>query len=943
MPADATRRSLLTAAAISTLPVTASARPAKKTFGDVTVLASGVRVAQGKTDIVIRPGLVPGVVEVVKIPRGAAIPDGFFTHADSRPDIHVNRGKKAARVTCGNLDIAIDPAGTIAFSQDGRLRLSDTGGALSPPGVHQGFTPARDTTLLGLGQFRDPLSDYRNAITYLAQANSDAVCPLLVSADGWGLLWETQTHAWLDTHNGRLAYDSPDGRFIRYYVLMGADLDGVIAAYRRLTGRAPLLGKWAYGYWQSQERYRTQDELLAVLDGYRARQLPIDVMVQDWSYWGGNDVFSGMVWDKDRFPDPKGLCDAVHAKNAHIIASVWPAFGPKSHIYRDLDAEGLLFRGEHWSGGKVLDITAPRARDIYWRHIENGLIAPGLDGLWTDGCEPEFLSTGNRYVTTASYAGNVTSFAGPIRENLLTFSYYQTRLLYGGMRTHSPQKRPLILTRSVYAGQQAFNAVTWSGDIFAGWQTLKNQVVAAQQISLSGIPYWTCDIGGFLVSHRFPDALTNPAFRELYVRWFQFGAFLPVFRAHGTEIRRELSAFGSDGDPAYDALKAALLLRYRLMPYVYAQGARVTFKDETYLRPLAMDFARDPKIAGFPHQYLFGHGLMACPVTTPLEHTPAYPYEFIPNTAIRSPTGVAAEVAFYEGADFERLIETRQSDDLKMTWSGDLPGALKGKPYSARWKGVIVAEESGLHRFQILTQGLIRFSLGGQVRVASAGLNEGKSNGADGAISFKGHAGDDAYRFEMTLEKGRAYAFALTQSQPSPDVVSLWCEWETPLHRADMRTAPDKTVDVYLPGGADWYVFGTPGMHAGGTVLKLRPALGQMPLFARAGAIVPQSPGIQYATAPVAALDIDVYAGQDGTFDLYDDAGDGHAYEDGDYVLWPLRWDEHTRTLSGGMATGRGQTRPVTLNVTLFDGPRGGTTAKTVAAVLGQPFSLSFA
>lgn len=217
-----------------------------------------------------------------------------------------------------------------------------------------------------------------------------------------------------------------------------------------------------------------------ILDGYRTRQLPIDIMVQDWRYWGEDAFFSGMVWDKASFPDPKGMCDHVHDQNAHVIASVWPAFGPSSDIYKALDAKNLLFSGPHWSGGKVLDITSSEARDIYWSHIRDGLMSVGLDGLWTDGCEPEFMSTGSRYVTARSYAENGDCAAGPIHDHLMTFSYYQTRLIHGSSVKDKPEKRPLILSRSVYAGQQAFNAVTWSGDQFAAWQTLRYQVSAAQ-------------------------------------------------------------------------------------------------------------------------------------------------------------------------------------------------------------------------------------------------------------------------------------------------------------------------------------------------------------------------------------------------------------------------------------------------------------------------------
>lgn len=375
----------------------------------------------------------------------------------------------------GEIEVRIDAkAGRFVVWHHEKPIIGDTG---TTPDTRFELTRASD--LYGLGQFRDPLANYRDRTLYLAQANMHAVNPLVVSPEGFGVLWDTGTDAYMTSAGVSLSYRH-HAPVTRYHVLLGDGIDGVVASYRRLTGKAPLLGKHAYGFWQSQERYRTQDELTGILDGYRIRQLPIDIMVQDWRYWGEDAFFSGMVWDKASFADPKGMCDHVHDQNAHVIASVWPAFGPSSDIYKALDAKNLLFSGPHWSGGKVLDITSPEARDIYWSYIRDGLMSVGLDGLWTDGCEPEFMSTGSRYVTARSYAENGDCAAGPIRDHLMTFSYYQTGLIHGSSVKDKPEKRPLILSRSVYAGQQAFNAVTWSGDQFAAWQTLRYQVSAAQ-------------------------------------------------------------------------------------------------------------------------------------------------------------------------------------------------------------------------------------------------------------------------------------------------------------------------------------------------------------------------------------------------------------------------------------------------------------------------------
>ncbi|GIU67064.1 TIM-barrel domain-containing protein [Candidatus Phycosocius spiralis] len=854
-------------------------------FEQMMRIEGGVRlVSQNGTTLDIMC-MSEGTFSVVKYRSNSNIDrEGFFLKARAASGIHFEGGI----LRNGDCGLHIDPGkGLLHFFRQGNLVLTDTG--TSKHAQHFSFPFACD--LYGLGQFRDAIANYRDKSLYLAHANMDAVNSFLVSPHGIGILWDTHA-ATQFTSQGRHLTFTNDASLTRYHLCLGGHIDAVIAAYRRLTGKAPLLPKWAYGFWQSQERYKSQQELTDIIDTYRAKKLPIDVMVQDWRYWGDESQFSGMVWDKTNFPDPKGMCDHVHSHHAHIIASVWPAFGKASEIYQALDHEGLLFKGTHWSGGKVLDITAPRAREIYWSWIQKGLLSVGLDGLWTDGCEPEFMSTGNRYVTAKSYLDNEKCFVGNISDNLMTFSYYQSNLIYHQSRQAYANKRPLILSRSVYPGQQAFNAITWSGDTFAGWQTLNDQIVAAQQMSLSGIPYWTCDIGGFLVTHRFPNGLQDSAYRELYVRWFQFVAFLPIFRAHGTQIRRELWAMGEDGDPHYEALKKALKLRYSLMPYIYSQAARVTFNNETFLRPLIMDFSHDPKISAYPNQYMFGRNLLIAVVNRPLEAPQTNYQEFIPNYAVVGMQGPAAEVSFFEGAHFEKLIETRASDDLKMSWFGDLPIDLKGKPYSARWKGRIVAQESGIHLFKITTQGLIKFVMDGVTRVVSKGSEAGFATKADGAVSFADHEGDDVYSFEINLKAGQAYAFELTQSQPKHDIVSLWVEWVRPSHKAELQTSPNKMIEVYLPLGSGWYDLNSGLTYQGGQTLKLRPSIQDMPVFAQFGSIIPMSSGIDYAMQTPDQIELHIYTGADGNFTLYDDEGDGHNYEQGAYRNWKISWNE---------------------------------------------------
>lgn len=309
-----------------------------------TAVPGGVRLSQADRTVDI---LFPqrDVVSIIKYPDGySANPYGFFLDPSSKSDgvrfSDRNVSYQDVEVSMPTLD------GALTVSWRGRKILTEIGSA---PGTE--FNLAQDSDLFGLGQFRDPITNFRGRSVYLAQGNSDAVCPLLVSPDGYGILWDTGTDSQFSNKGPYLSFSNPSP-VTRYHVLMGDSLESVIARYRDVTGRAPMLPKYAYGFWQSQERYNTQTELTDVLDGYRARSLPLDVMVQDWGYWGEDAQFSGMVWDKTRFPDPAAMSAHVHANNAHLIASVWPAMGPGSSVYMALDEQKLLFKNPHWSGSR---------------------------------------------------------------------------------------------------------------------------------------------------------------------------------------------------------------------------------------------------------------------------------------------------------------------------------------------------------------------------------------------------------------------------------------------------------------------------------------------------------------------------------------------------------------------------------------------------------------
>lgn len=870
----------------------------------------------------------PGVASIIRCPLGR-LPQarGFFIDAGRTETLAFEDGRDELCLVGPGMIIAVSKAdGKLQFrAPDGRPLLQEAGVPEPIPGFsasrREGFTIGSQERLYGLGQFREPLSEYRDRDVFLAHANSDAVNPFLISTSGWGLLWDTGTAAYLRSRGNGLAFHSVAGDVVRYHVCVGTDMDDVIGRYRALTGAASLLPRWAYGYWQSKESYARQVDLIAVVDEYRRRRLPLDTIVLDFRYWGAATNFSGMQFDRKSFPDPKAMLDHVHARDVHLLASIWPAFGVDTDLYHEMSAAGYLLPSEHWSGGKVFDVSNPKARAIYWRHIKAGLIDIGVDGLWTDGNEPELRSTGERYGTAASYAANGRIAAGPVEENLLTYSWYQASGLSEALRRDVPQKRPIILSRSAYAGQQTFGAITWSGDIFASWGTLGNQIVAALNFVMAGIPWWTCDIGAFLVFHRYPDGLADPAYKELYVRWFQFGAFLPIFRAHGTHVPREIWQFGNPGDPYYDALESALRQRYALLPYIYSLAAATALQGDTLIRAMVMDYPDQPVVRDQAATFMFGRDLLVRIVDRPMYHPSRNAQEFIPSYAISGDQKPAATIAYFEGANFDRFISSRLTDDIKMSWAGDLPAALAGKPYSVRWTGRIVALESGAHRFSVIGKGALKLVFDGRL-VVDGRSHASTADNADGGVSFRGHEGDAFFTFDADLVSGRGYDFALEQQQETPDAVSLWFEWITPAIRARQELPADKSVLINLPAGRDWFDFESGQRYDGGQTVSVTADLARTPVFARAGAVVPLSGGLDRTGPLPKAIDLRVYAGHDGEFTLYDDSGDGHGYLEGEHAQVRIIWHNASSTLTVGERVGRypGMRSELRLNVIVIRG-----------------------
>lgn len=505
-------------------------------------------------------------------------------------------------------------------------------------------------------------------------------------------------------------FRSPHAHSLDYVVFAGTNADEILGAYRDVTGHAPMLPLWAYGFWQCRERYTSQQDLLENARAYRERKLPVDVMVQDWQYWP-KEQWAGMQFDSERYPDPAAMTAELRSLHMALIISVWENVSKDSDLGRAYEQSNCYVPDSPW-----LDLTNPRVQTAHWEAMRTRLFDLGIDGWWLDATEPE----------NDALVGTMTHL-GPGELNRLTYPLYVSQAVYDGQRAAAPDRRVCILTRSAYPGQQRYASITWSGDIGWDWDAFRRQIVAGLNYCASGLPYWTTDIGGFF---RPDDQYNDPAYHEILIRWFQFGAFNPIFRIHG---------FGSDteiwryGDRFESAARKMLNLRYRLLPYLYAAAWQTTSNGGTIMRPMLMDFAHDPDALTANHQFLFGPSLLVTPVTE--------------------------------------------------------PGAT--------------------------------------------------------------------------------------------------------------------TQPVRLPSGNDWYDFWTGACHSGGQTLTSDAPFDQIPLFVRAGAIIPLGPFAQHTGEhPDAPLELRIYPGNDGEFALYEDSGDGFAYENGERATIDLKWKDSTRTLDIGARQG---------------------------------------
>ena len=646
--------------------------------------------------------------------------------------------------------------------------------------VQQVFTLDKDEAIYGLGTIQNGKMNRRGEHKRMEQSNLEDFQSVLQSIKGWGLYWENYSPTQFDDDANGMSFTSEAGEGIDYYFMYGGSADGVIAQMRHLSGDVPMFPLWTYGFWQSKERYKTARETEGIVDQYRALNVPLDGIIQDWQYWGSNYLWNAMDFLAEDFSNGKQMIDNVHKKHAHFMISIWASFGPQTMQFRELNEKGLLLPIETWpqsgishvwppvmdypSGVKVYDAFSPVARDIYWKHLKR-LYDYGTDAWWMDSTDPDFFNP-----RESDYQHKV--YGGTWRSQRNAFPLETVRGIYQSQRKDDRGKRVFIMTRSSFAGQQHYGSNMWSGDVNSSWDMLRKQVPAGLSFTLTGNPNFNTDIGGFFCgsynTRGGGSAPKNPQFQELYVRWMQYGLFCPVFRSHGADAPREIWQFGKKGEPVYDAIEKMIRLRYRLIPYLYSTAWQVTSANDSYMRPLFADFAADKKVWNTTDEFMFGHSILAAPIVDP-QYTE------------------------------EKIIRTN---------------------------------------------------------------------------AMTGWDRQDA------SEKGKVRSEKLD-----------WTE--------------TKTATKYLPKGASWYDFWTGKQFKGGQTVTLQTSLETVPMFVRAGSIVPLGPEMQYVGEKAwDNLEMRVYPGADGTFTLYEDEGDSYNYEKGVHSTITFLWNDKSRTLTIGERKG---------------------------------------
>ena len=484
------------------------------------------------------------------------------------------------------------------------------------------FLLDEDEKIFGFGQDESGIWNHRNSKIYLNQANKKIAIPSFVSSKGYGILFSTQSPSIFCGMENPYFYTTAD-YFLDYYFIAPENKADIVKCIRQISGKALMPPKWAFGYIQSQERYESQEEILKVAKEFKKRKIPVSCLVLDWLSWK-DSMWGQKSFDKKRFPEPAKMIEELAKDNIHFMISIWPSMDPKCENYKEMQDANKLLPGQN-----ICNAFDNEGRELYWKQTREGLAVHGIESWWCDSSEPitpewNHLECPPEEIQFSEYL-QTASDSMPL-EKSNAYGYYHAMGMYQGQLKDYPDRRMLILTRSGVTGCQKFGVTLWSGDTSASWKTLQNQLLAAINFSLSGIPYWTFDIGAFFVKKginwywngHYDNTVDNKGYKELYVRWLQLGTFLPMFRAHGTDCRREPWAFenpdsGNCKNLFYDVIVDFIKLRYKLMPYIYSVAASVWKDDQQFIRPLFTQF-QDKNCNDISGQFMFGPNLMVCPV-----------------------------------------------------------------------------------------------------------------------------------------------------------------------------------------------------------------------------------------------------------------------------------------------------------------------------------------
>ncbi len=811
----------------------------------------------------------------------------------------------------------IGSTGDITFLRRGRELLTAKGDGVAFPGnslpdpadrlgAEQVFSLDPEHALYGLGQFQNGVLNWRGHDATLIHGNTTVVVPFLCSSGNWGLLWDNASHTEFSDGPDGMRLWSEVGDGVDFYVCSGENLDAVIAGYRRLTGDPPLFPRGFYGYIQCKCRYMSATELVDVVAEHRQRKLPLDVIVQDWLYWGRwkeTERWSSMLHDEASYGDLPGAIRKIHDLHALVMVSIWPCLGVETAICRELMQKGFVFDDPSTPTRKVFDAFSPAARAIYWRHANEGLFAHGVDAWWMDATEPEFRGCHDPLKHKQSLASQRATAAGSWSRVLNGYSLAATTGVYEGQRAASEDKRVFILSRSAWAGQQRNAAATWSGDTTASWETFKKQIPAGLNFCLAGMPYWTTDNGGFFLrggGSSFPEGVDDPAFREFFLRWFQYSCFCPLMRSHGTDTPREIWQFGRPGDMIYDTLAAFDNLRMRLLPYSYSLAAEACFRGSTPMRALAMDYGDDPLTYDIKYQFHYGPALMACPVVEPMRFLPKggsdvlfAPGHFKGGARIRNYDGLeglaVAKECIHEGG-------------LDFNWSGNLPDGVTSDVYRIEISGELEPD-----RLAGQTELLVQFA--GRCRV-EVDDEQVLDDWVDGPLRKR----------TVPLPRPRAGLLRLkviyghTGGAPVLKIAK-----EVRIESPQEQPARPFTREVYLPQGV-WHDFWTGEAVRGGRTVTCQAPLERIPVLAPAGALLPLGPVQQWHDElPQDRLELRIYPGADGRFTFYQDAGNSYAYEHGERSTFDLVWDdaEHRLTIGDRQGAYPGMPKTMAIDVVL--------------------------